>query len=494
MFNSIKEKTISRLFYVLIGAGVLMALANIFHNRSLWFDEALLSLNIVGKSYSGLLKPLDDNQVAPIGFLCVEKFISNLFGNSDWSLRIFPFFSFLLSIPLLYFLAIRLSDSKQVALLSCVFFVFNYFIVYYSGEVKQYSSDVFVVLLLLYMGIKYSSLNDLKSIFWYSFIGSFAIFISNVSIIILFSNATLLMYNNYSKNKKIISSSILPVLFWLFTFCSYYFLFIQHHPSKRSMLRYWQAKDAFMPTNPFKVDFILFFLSKLKMIFTDLVFINEAGWFFIPVFILGIIKLLKNKKAILMISLPVIIHFLLSALKLYPFHSRLILYLVPLLLIVVSIGLFQFHSNVKKKFLKLSLVILFTPLIISLLSMAKKIPIEKEEVKKCMSYINQDRTTIDCIYIYCSSAPAFKFYKSSYSKLSNIDSCIFGDWHRDNWSLHANEVLSLKGNSWLVFSEVYRVDGKNEEEYIIDLLRSSGYRILQQKKYFGATCYQVYKH
>lgn len=470
-----------------------MAFFNFLYNRSLWFDEALLSLNIVGKSYAELLRPLDDNQVAPIGFLYVEKFISSLFGSTDWSLRIFPFFSFLFSIPLLFSITKKLTDSKQVGLLACVFFVFNYLIIYYSVEVKQYSSDVCIVLFLIYYGLIFFKLNDYSSIFIYSAVGVFAIFLSNVSIVILLSNSFVLIYNYYKKREKLIHRFIIPVLFWISAFCIYYFLFIHHHPSKRSMLRYWQSKDAFLPLNPFHSDFFTFIFSKLKMIFTYLIIDSVAGWILIPIFITGLLKSFKNFNTIIVLCCPLIIHLFLSGLKMYPFHTRLILYLVPLIIIVLSVGLYHLHRIIKLSSMSLSYLILFSPLIFSFIVVVKNAPIEKEEVRNCMEYINRDKSRIDFLYLYCSSAPAFKFYQKKFSILTNIDSIVYGDWHRENWNLHANDVLRLKGNSWLIFSEVYSYQGKNEEQFIIDRLRFSGYQIVQQKKYVGASCYQVIK-
>ncbi len=51
--------------------GVVVRLVQYLNNRSIWFDEANLALNIVNRSYFQLLSPLDNNQAAPPGFLWI---------------------------------------------------------------------------------------------------------------------------------------------------------------------------------------------------------------------------------------------------------------------------------------------------------------------------------------------------------------------------------------------------------------------------------------
>ena len=59
--------------WLIILFGTLLRLTQYLSNRSLWLDEANLALNIVNRSFLQLLKPLDNNQGAPIGFLMLER-------------------------------------------------------------------------------------------------------------------------------------------------------------------------------------------------------------------------------------------------------------------------------------------------------------------------------------------------------------------------------------------------------------------------------------
>ena len=87
------------LLWGIVGFGITLRIVQYFHNRSLWLDEAMLGLNIINRSFAQLLMPLDYNQVcAPIGFLLTEKLFVELFGPSEYALRLFPFLCGLISL------------------------------------------------------------------------------------------------------------------------------------------------------------------------------------------------------------------------------------------------------------------------------------------------------------------------------------------------------------------------------------------------------------
>jgi hypothetical protein len=109
---------LTAMLYLIVFIGVFLAIYQFIYNRSLWLDEAKLALNIINKDFIGLTKPLDYHQVAPIGFLFIEKISVLILGKNELALRIFPLISFLTSIPFFYLLSNKLVKNNVIALIS----------------------------------------------------------------------------------------------------------------------------------------------------------------------------------------------------------------------------------------------------------------------------------------------------------------------------------------------------------------------------------------
>src|ERR1700676_670623 len=93
------------ILWAMICWGAILRLTQYLSNRSLWFDESLLTQNIVHRSFSELLNPLDNNQAAPLGFLMLERFAVQVWGTSEYALRFLPFLCGLISLLLFHRMA-----------------------------------------------------------------------------------------------------------------------------------------------------------------------------------------------------------------------------------------------------------------------------------------------------------------------------------------------------------------------------------------------------
>jgi peptidoglycan/xylan/chitin deacetylase (PgdA/CDA1 family) len=132
-------------------AGLVFRLAQYLANRSLWFDESQLALNILDRSLWGLGHTLELNQAAPIGFLWLEKLASDVFGSSEYALRLLPLLCGLASVVLFAAIARRMLEPPASAL-ATVLFACAAGPIYYASEVKQYSGDLAATLALLLLG------------------------------------------------------------------------------------------------------------------------------------------------------------------------------------------------------------------------------------------------------------------------------------------------------------------------------------------------------
>src|SRR5262249_20204617 len=135
--------------------GVVLRLSQYIANRSLWLDEAMLALNIVNRSFVELLQPLDYAQGAPLGFLFLEKALTLLFGNADYVLRFVPLICGLVLIWLIYVLAERILLRAVAVVAAVALSVVSESLIYYASEIKQYSGDALMCLLLILATVRY---------------------------------------------------------------------------------------------------------------------------------------------------------------------------------------------------------------------------------------------------------------------------------------------------------------------------------------------------
>lgn len=117
-------------------------------------DEIALVLNVVGRDWSGLLfRPLDHAQVAPFGFLLLEKASVSIGGNTEAALRFFPYVMSLASLVLFWQVSRRFLQPPAM-LAALALFALSPTLTLYAGVVKQYSGDVAITLFLLWVALR----------------------------------------------------------------------------------------------------------------------------------------------------------------------------------------------------------------------------------------------------------------------------------------------------------------------------------------------------
>ncbi|MCK4664378.1 MAG: glycosyltransferase family 39 protein [Bacteroidales bacterium] len=466
--------------------GVIIAFIQFVSNRSLWLDEAMLALNIINRDYSELLLPLDYTQVAPILFLLTEKFFTNLINGNEWSLRIFPLLCYFASIPLFYKVTNLLTRNGIVSKISLLMFCCTPMLIFYSSETKQYMTDVFVTLLIYFIALS-TYKGRYTKLFILSFWGGLCIFLSNISVIILFCIGLFLLFRNCKERKTLLNYNMLiPCVIWGCFFLLYYLSFIQNHPSESIQKSAWRGTGDFLPHNPFNMNF---WNLKAKEIFGSLLGYPARFYLYVPVslfYLSSLFVMLKQKKyrIVYFLTAPIIVHLILSYFEKYPFANRLILYQIPLYIITISLGLFYLYDFIKTKTnIKYLQTLFFIPVVVLFIQLFIQYPIEREEIKKSISYVNKNISENELVYIYYASVPAFLFYKQAYFvKFDN--KIVIGKSHRGNDSLYIKDLSSLSGKVWILFSHV----DSNEDKFIIDYLQTRG-KLLDEYKTTGSSVY-----
>ncbi|MEJ3749770.1 hypothetical protein WEI85_41750 [Actinomycetes bacterium KLBMP 9797] len=122
-------------------------------DRGLWADEIYIAVNLRGKSWWELTGSLAYSQIAPPGWLFESKLFYQLFGGAEQSLRFAGLLGAAVTLILTAVVAGRAIGGGGAVVASALV-ALSPGLLYYAGELKQYSTEAAAALvLLLAMGL-----------------------------------------------------------------------------------------------------------------------------------------------------------------------------------------------------------------------------------------------------------------------------------------------------------------------------------------------------
>jgi hypothetical protein len=498
----------------LVVFGVVLRLCSYIGNRSLWLDEAALAHNIVARSFTGLLAPLDRQQVAPLGFLWLEKVAVSLFGTSEYALRLVPLLASIAALPLFALVARRLL-RPIAAVFALALFATATPLLYFAAEMKQYALDVAVVLVLFALAVvRRGELDEpLSSAAGLSrrratlltIVGVVGPWISQPSVFVLGGVALYLaipfIRARGAAARRAAARPLAPmfVLWALSGGASIIHSFSSVTPDTRATLNHFWER-GFIPVTSGVVASLHWLgittHDVFAWLFPPLVSVCAIG-----LFVLGIAALVRRSdgSASLLLA-PLAFALLASALRLYPVSFRLLLFTTPSLLLTAgagaewlldiartlgtgrtrdadeprqSVGRTRLLAPAATFVICAALALLVAR---SALTMVE-IPFYREELRPVVKYLAQHRQAGDAIYVYYASVPAFRYY----AERDGIPGSAYrlGSCSRDDWRQYLREVDALRGRPrvWFVMSHPFNKAGIREDSLFLQYFSTLGRRI-----------------
>ncbi len=407
----------------LVFLGLVVRTIQYLSNRSLWGDEVDLALNIINRSYSELTQTLDNNQAAPLGFLWLEKLITQLWNDGEYALRLVPFLASIASLVLFYRL-VRKYSSALAAPIAIALFACGRYLLYFSTELKPYSSDVAISLLIFWVLVKaHRQILSSKQILGLACLGSLAIWFSYPSIFML---AGLEGWNLLTIKKRYLRQTLvnrLPIyLSWLVSFGLFYWLTIVNTLSNQDLSASWA------PRYPSSWVDIVWLLDALgKFFYHPLGFRGITDGIGIFAFVVGCVVCYQTRRTIwLALISPFVATIIAAYLHKYPFRDRLVLFLAPLAIMIIAEGiafLLEKISNLKQISSRkrpwlialsglLGIVCLYSLVFTNLYRASNFIfqPEQKHEIRPVIAYVAEQVQLGGKIYVYEQGNRAFDYY------------------------------------------------------------------------------------
>lgn len=459
------------LWISIIVLGVLLRLRQYFTNRSLWVDEASLALNIVNRTFSELTQPLDYEQGAPLGFLFIQKFFVSTLGNQEYVLRLFPLISGIVSTYLIYRIASEYFG--RFGIVATLLFAVSEWMVYYSSELKQYSSDVMLALLLIYFSLKYlKSEEGKRELVLLGLLGFFAIWVSHPSIFILPVILFLLVIEKWIKKDYSQVSWLFGIaIIWLGAFLITYMISLNNLIGNETLQDYWG--DNFAPFPPWEnlLWYKNIFISLLPRVDSSfwlntipgfqIMYLIEAT--LLVVLIGGVFLFLRDKKLAFIIIFPLVLAFIASVLRKYPITDRFLYFWYPPLFLMIAEGLRGIYFIFKRvssnvalvTYILLAVTILWNPLAIAYNNFIS--PPMGEDIKPVLAYIQDNVQEDDIVYIHHGSLTPFLYYADFYNISEGKVFVARKSWNFERFVIDV-ENFRGSGRIWFVFSHVLSCD------------------------------------
>jgi len=439
----------------LVAAGIALRLLQYLANRSLWLDELRLTLNILERSYAGLTSPLDYNQGAPIGFLLLVKASTELFGRSEYALRLVPFIFGIVSVLLFYRVARDFIVPSAVPLAVALFAILPP-LVYYSSEVKQYSGDVMATLLLLGMARPFAAARAyaIPRALLLALVGAVTLWISHAAVFTLAGIGVVILLPSFVRGDPR-SRLAVPLVagIWMLSLTAFYQVSLRHIASNQMLLQYWN--QDFVPLS-LSVSTAKWLVTHVADLFADPAHFRPPGVAMFAFAVGCAVAFLRNRSRFWLMISPLAFAFLAAALQKYPFGGRLLLFAVPLLILLVAEGAAIVAGITWDRAPAIAVILVgllvFYPATEALESAVA--PKGREEIKPVLAYVMAHRRDGDELYLYGPARFAFQYYAVMGGW--KLPVMVGVDMQATEYSTLGDDLERLRGRGrmWVIFSHI----------------------------------------
>lgn len=470
--------------FAIIAFGIILRASKYLPAFSMRGDELAVTLNLINRSTIDLItKPLDYEQAAPFGFVLLVKTLISIFGQSEYVLRFIAFAAGCLSLILMQSLLSK-TVSKYGNIFALAAFAFGNTLIYYSAELKQYSSDVLLCVLLLLVFFQHvSKKTTVKDFVLLAALGATALCFSYPALFVL-AGIGMTLFVHYWKDRQRSLWTIRTGTIWAVTFLAIYFLLLRHQTQDPYLITFWDNLLSFMPMPPWRE--LSWFPKAASGLFFVVAGLSSHLILVVPLYILGLWGFWREKRWqwILALTIPIGLNIIVSGFQKYPFHGRLILYVLPLIFVVLGKGIDFLINLIRNRVLAniafaVLIILLLWPVIPTTKSYLITHSYLQDDLKPVLSYMEENKQDSDQVYVYHYIQQPYDYYASAYN-LEGLP-VVVGQDNSGDAKKYQEELSTLPRGQriWFVFSFVHEARirkgvKRDEREYILKYLMENG--------------------
>ncbi len=356
----------------LVGSG--LRLAAYANDRGLWLDEVRLKKNLVQGSLWNPWSELKNSQAVPPLYLLMERWLSWLSGGSNLVIRLPSLGASLAALGLMWAVGRRALPERS-ALVPLLLLALSPEQVYFSTELKPYGIDLTIGLALVWAALKATDAGlTARWMLALAAMGSVSVWFSFTSVFVLAGVGVWVAAGEIRARRWRRLPGLMAVgAVWLASFGGALLASRTQMGEHRDLWEFWEI--AFLPSvwdDWLSVPRRLMFLFVCPLDFHAVDPVGSKEWFdsrlvAIPAIgssMVGLVWLGQHRARVLgLLGLLLAFTLMASWLHCYPFHGRLVMFLVPALLLTIAAGVEMLWSRAGKWAAAVLVVVLIAPML-----------------------------------------------------------------------------------------------------------------------------------
>lgn len=464
-----------RIAIALLAIGALLRAVQYAANTSFWLDEIAIALNVVSRPLSQLVSaPLDLAQVAPAGFLALEKLATAALGPSELAFRLYAFVCGLLFLLLFWRLSMRVLGGRP-ALIALALFAVGAPLVRYSAEAKQYGGDVTAAIALTLVTL--SLLEEERSASRCLAAGLFGAgvpFFSHVSMLAMAALGTVLLGRwVVERNARTAKPAALTVPIWAVgSLCAAVSAERSMSPETRQFMQSFWSRTGFPPV-PFHASATLAWIAdRVQNFFAFEQLLHYPFAVLYALALCGGLAVLWRRRSpwvALAVYAPLFVGIAAAVARKYPLESRLCLYLLPGVVLGVAAAieaLAVIAARLRPRLAWAVVAVALGPPAYAIIRHPP--PYDVETYRDAFVYFAAHRRPGDRVFVFRSMALAALWY----GRLNGLEAgeYVLGSCHKDDPRVYVADIDAFRGHPrvWVLTSAVtpLRSSQRNVARYL----------------------------
>ena len=389
-------------------------------------DEAMLALDVTGRSLGGLTHPLGFEQASPILFLWIARIGIGLGGVTERTLRVLPFVAGLALVPCVWYAARRLLRSGGSAMVAAAVAAVCPIGMFYANFFKPYAVNAAVTALLVWLVIRVIDAPASRPAWWsFGITAALATFLSAPSVFVTAAALAAITMSPAGGDRAGRRRTSLVAVAWV-ACAAVNFLALQRSAIGNAyMQHYWDGAFLLPPLGHIAEVLRARIGWAMQETFLGDRVPYSAGVriLLVAVGVTGVVALRKQRGAwcVLLLLGPLLLAAVSSALRLYPLSERTLLFAAPLVIVATVAGLDALAGRAAVRsqrvrpfaFAALSVLLLLPATIDAALRLRGLL--RADSFRAAIADIVQQTSQGAPVYVFSRNVPIWAFYTTDWN-------------------------------------------------------------------------------